>query len=230
MWRFVHMPRLRAAVPSDSILRWRSGLATPAPTIERFSAYVWNRRDHLPGRLAGHRPRDDRDASVDEASRARTRPATPCSGRPSKTVVMRYKLADANDARDYEFAERLERNRAEVESRLRQLGATRASGRGGDRLRPPRHHRVRRRPQDSWPTTSRTCPTARCCRWATRSRSSRTWATPRRSASSTTWTTSAAPTPSATCGWRPSPTSTSPAPIPTGRTRSPTWPSSTTAS
>jgi glutamate synthase domain-containing protein 1 len=44
-------------------------------------------------------------------------------GPTSKTVVMRYKLADANDARDYEFAERLERNRAEVESRLGQLGA-----------------------------------------------------------------------------------------------------------
>ena len=44
-------------------------------------------------------------------------------GPTSKTVVMRYKLADANDERDYEFAERLERNRAEVESRLGQLGA-----------------------------------------------------------------------------------------------------------
>ena len=44
-------------------------------------------------------------------------------GPASNTVVMRYKLADANDARDYEFAERLERNRAEVESRLTQLGA-----------------------------------------------------------------------------------------------------------
>ena len=44
-------------------------------------------------------------------------------GPTSKTVVMRYKLADANDARDYEFAERLERNRAEVESRLGQIGA-----------------------------------------------------------------------------------------------------------
>ena len=44
-------------------------------------------------------------------------------GPTSKTVVMRYKLADANDARDYEFGERLERNRAEVESRLGQLGA-----------------------------------------------------------------------------------------------------------
>ncbi len=45
-------------------------------------------------------------------------------GPTSKTVVMRYKLADANDARDYDFAERLERNRAEVESRLGQLGAS----------------------------------------------------------------------------------------------------------
>ena len=39
-------------------------------------------------------------------------------------VVMRYKLADANDPRDFEFAERLERTRAEVEARLRAIGAT----------------------------------------------------------------------------------------------------------
>jgi glutamate synthase domain-containing protein 1 len=38
-------------------------------------------------------------------------------------VVMRYKLADSNDARDYEFTERLERNRREVEARLTTLGA-----------------------------------------------------------------------------------------------------------
>ena len=44
-------------------------------------------------------------------------------GPATNNVVMRYKLADANDERDYEFAERLERNRAEVESRLGQLGA-----------------------------------------------------------------------------------------------------------
>ena len=37
-------------------------------------------------------------------------------------VVMRYKLADANDVRDYEFSERLERNRREVEARLVALG------------------------------------------------------------------------------------------------------------
>jgi methylamine---glutamate N-methyltransferase subunit A len=42
---------------------------------------------------------------------------------PSKDIVMRYTLADANDPRDFEFAERLERNRREVEARLMTLGA-----------------------------------------------------------------------------------------------------------
>jgi glutamate synthase domain-containing protein 1 len=37
--------------------------------------------------------------------------------------VMRYKLADANDPRGFEFAERLERCRREVEARLGELGA-----------------------------------------------------------------------------------------------------------
>ncbi len=37
--------------------------------------------------------------------------------------VMRYKLADANDPRGFEFAERLERCRLEVEARLGELGA-----------------------------------------------------------------------------------------------------------
>ena len=37
--------------------------------------------------------------------------------------VMRYKLADANDRRGFEFAERLERCRLEVEARLGELGA-----------------------------------------------------------------------------------------------------------
>jgi hypothetical protein len=44
-------------------------------------------------------------------------------GLPTTDYVMRYKLADANDARDFEFEERLERNRREVEARLAQLGA-----------------------------------------------------------------------------------------------------------
>ena len=39
-------------------------------------------------------------------------------------LVMRYKLADANTPRDFEFEDRLRRHRAIVESRLRALGAT----------------------------------------------------------------------------------------------------------
>ena len=38
--------------------------------------------------------------------------------------VMRVKLADANTERDYEFDDRMVRNRAEIERRLKQLGAT----------------------------------------------------------------------------------------------------------
>ena len=37
--------------------------------------------------------------------------------------LMRYKLADANDARDFEFEQRLEHHKSEVEGRLRALGA-----------------------------------------------------------------------------------------------------------
>jgi methylamine---glutamate N-methyltransferase subunit A len=42
---------------------------------------------------------------------------------PNGHIVMRYKLADANDARDFDFSERLERHRKEVEVRLGNLGA-----------------------------------------------------------------------------------------------------------
>ena len=45
-------------------------------------------------------------------------------GPASHPVVVRYKLADANDPRDFEFAHRLQRHRAEVEARMRELGAT----------------------------------------------------------------------------------------------------------
>ncbi len=45
-------------------------------------------------------------------------------GPASKPVVVRYTLADANDPRDFDFADRLQRHRAEVESRMRELGAT----------------------------------------------------------------------------------------------------------
>jgi glutamate synthase domain-containing protein 1 len=37
-------------------------------------------------------------------------------------VVMRYKLADANDARDFEFHDRLQKHRAEVEDRIERAG------------------------------------------------------------------------------------------------------------
>src|SRR5438093_4753987 len=45
-------------------------------------------------------------------------------GPPSDLVVIRFKLADANDRRDFDFRERLERHRLEVESRLNKIGAT----------------------------------------------------------------------------------------------------------
>jgi glutamate synthase domain-containing protein 1 len=45
-------------------------------------------------------------------------------GPASHSVVVRYKLADANDPRDFEFSDKLQRHRAEVEARMRELGAT----------------------------------------------------------------------------------------------------------
>ncbi len=39
------------------------------------------------------------------------------------TIVLRYKLADANDPRDYEFADRLAKHRKQVEERIAQAGA-----------------------------------------------------------------------------------------------------------
>ena len=41
----------------------------------------------------------------------------------TELVIMRYTLADANDPRDFEFAERLRRSNREVEARLAELGA-----------------------------------------------------------------------------------------------------------
>jgi methylamine---glutamate N-methyltransferase subunit A len=45
-------------------------------------------------------------------------------GPPSEGYVMRVKLADANTERDYEFDGRMQRHKAEIERRLKQLGAT----------------------------------------------------------------------------------------------------------
>jgi len=45
-------------------------------------------------------------------------------GEPTDLIVIRFKLADANDPRDFDFRGRLERHRMEVESRLNKIGAT----------------------------------------------------------------------------------------------------------
>lgn len=45
-------------------------------------------------------------------------------GPSSDSIVMRFKLAEANTRRDFEFSERLERHRNEVEARLHKIGAT----------------------------------------------------------------------------------------------------------
>jgi len=44
-------------------------------------------------------------------------------GQVQDTIVMRYKLADANDTRDFDFEQRLDHHKREVESRLRAFGA-----------------------------------------------------------------------------------------------------------
>lgn len=45
-------------------------------------------------------------------------------GPPGELTVMRFKLADPTDQRDFDFSERLERSRREVEARLSKLGAS----------------------------------------------------------------------------------------------------------
>jgi glutamate synthase domain-containing protein 1 len=45
-------------------------------------------------------------------------------GAESELIVIRFKLADANDHRGFDFKERLDRHRQEVESRLNKIGAT----------------------------------------------------------------------------------------------------------
>lgn len=45
-------------------------------------------------------------------------------GEPQEQLVMRFKLADPNETSEFDFAERLERSRREVESRLGKIGAS----------------------------------------------------------------------------------------------------------
>ena len=144
---------------------------------------------------------------------------------------MRVKLADANTPRDFEFADRLRRNRA----RGRAAAAARPA-RGSPRSRTPPSTRstatfdydgdlkeLADRVEDVRGAEVLSLGHALRDRQGPRRRRDRGRPT-------TSSTASAARTRSATCGWRPSPTSTSPARTRTGRIRSPTSPSSTTGS
>ena len=191
-------------------------------------SHVRDRRDHLPGRRRTTSVGDDPHAPVDEASRARLDRLRAVRAA-ADDWVMRVKLADANTPRDFEFPTGCARNRAEIERRLRPLGAT------DRRVEDATEYAFKRTSPTTatsrrWPTASRTSAARRCSRSATRCRSSRTSATPRRWPASTGSTASSARTRSATSAWRPSPTSTSRARTRTGRIRSPTSPSSTTGS
>ena len=94
------------------------------------------------------RARDDRDAAVAEASRARTPPASPstATAQPSE-LVMRFKVAEQEDMRRASTSiGEIQERRAEVDRRLEELGATHHRSRGGDRVRLPLPPRLCRRP------------------------------------------------------------------------------------
>ena len=143
---------------------------------------------------------------------------------------MRYKLADANDPRDFEFDDRIRHNRGLVEQRLRVHGA--------------QIHEIEQETDYAYRVTfeydgelkeltdlvedvpgrrgALARALARDHQGPRRRRGGLDPVRPRR--------TSRARTRSGTCGWRPSRTSTSRARTPTGPTRSATSRSCTTAS
>ena len=98
-------------------------------------------------------------------------------GPPDDLIVVRFMLAEPKEYGGFGVEERIERNRAEVESRLANIGADVANidSATGYAIRPPSATRVS---SSRWPTTWRTSRVVRCSRWGTRSRSSRTLATP----------------------------------------------------
>src|SRR5581483_6494196 len=147
----------------------------------------------------------------------------------SGSYVMRYTLADANDPRDFEFADRIARNKYVVEQRLRKHGA--------------HIHDVEAETEYAYRVTfdytgdlkaltdlvedvqgAEVLSLGHSLEIIKDLGDGRRWPT------STTSAGSSARTPSATSGWRRSPTSTSRARIRTGHTRSTTSPSCTTAS
>ena len=169
-------------------------------------------------------------APVDEASGPGLERLRACSGSPSDLVVIRFKLADANDPRDFDFKERLERHRQEVETRLSKIGAS--------------IDRVERETEYAYRATVRYDGDMKALadyledvpglRGALARALARDRQGPRRRAGGLEPVRarrgSRGPTRSGTSGWPPSPTSTSRARTRTGRIRSPTSRSCTTAS
>ena len=90
--------------------------------------HVRNCRDHLSGRHPRDRARHDPDAPVDEAPGPRLdrlRALRPHDHQ----LVMRYKLADANTPRDFEFSDRLDRHQDQVIRRLKAMAPTSTTSR-----------------------------------------------------------------------------------------------------
>ena len=85
-------------------------------------------------------------------------------------IVIRFKLADANDPRGFDFSDRLERSRMEVESRLHKIGASieRVEGEPNTPIGPRSATTAISRP---WPITWRTFRAARSFPWGIRWRS-----------------------------------------------------------
>ncbi len=63
-------------------------------------------------------------------------------GPTSPTVLVRYKLADANDPRDFDYLDRLQRHQREVLSRVEDDRRQGHLVRGRDRVRLPAHARA----------------------------------------------------------------------------------------
>ena len=103
---------------------------------------------------------------------------------PTQELMVRINLAESTAPRDLDFADDVRRRRREVEARLRAAGATIKSDSRTSTSTRSAPRSTTTAISSAWPTTSSRCPTPRCCRWATRWRSSRTSATRRRCRSS----------------------------------------------
>ena len=145
-------------------------------------------------------------------------------------VVIRFVLAEPNKSAGFGMAERLERNRAEVESRLAKIGAEVAAVTRRDRVRVPGHHPLRRRSQGPGrlPRGRARLRGAVAGQLAGDHQGSRRCRNGERPVQPgvVPWH----PRASVMCAWPPNPKWTWPVPTLTGPTRSRTWPWCTTAS